>query len=147
LRCADAFFRARDEGSEARIAVKRFQVGVLLDAKVNVGRSSVVNSLAQERERLISASLARLHATQITNSKSRLRVLRAEHTTLNVEFLALHLLRLGAPKLRIIVGGTALFSGTQECHRTNTALRLGRSAAAAALCSVDYPVCQGPGTT
>src|SRR6516164_67995 len=42
---------------------------------------------------------------------------------------------------------TALFSGTQECHRTNTALRLGRSAAAAALCSVDYPVCQGPGTT
>jgi hypothetical protein len=44
-------------------------------------------------------------------------------------------------------GGTALFSGTQECHRTNTALRLGRSAAAAALCSVDYPVCQGPETT
>ena len=42
---------------------------------------------------------------------------------------------------------TALFNGTQECHRTNTALRLARSAAAAALCSVDYPVCQGPGTT
>ena len=42
---------------------------------------------------------------------------------------------------------TALFNGTPECHRTNTALRLGRSAAAAALCSVDYPVCQGPGTT
>jgi serine/threonine protein kinase len=42
---------------------------------------------------------------------------------------------------------TVLFSGTQECRRTNTALRLGRFAAAAALCSVDYPVCQGPGTT
>ena len=41
----------------------------------------------------------------------------------------------------------SLFSGTQECHPTNTAPRLGRSAAAAALCSVDYPVCQGPGTT
>src|SRR5215469_15032511 len=43
--------------------------------------------------------------------------------------------------------GWALFSGTQECHPTNTVLRLGRSAAAAVLCSGDYPVCQGPGTT
>ena len=41
---------------------------------------------------------------------------------------------------------TALFSGTQECHRTNTALRLGRSAAAATLCSAGYPVCQDLGT-
>jgi hypothetical protein len=41
---------------------------------------------------------------------------------------------------------TAIFSGTPECHRTNRALRLARSAAAAALCSVDYLVCQGPGT-
>jgi len=41
----------------------------------------------------------------------------------------------------------ALFNGTPDCHRTNTALRLGRSAAAAALCSEDYPVCQGPETT
>ena len=35
-----------DKRVEAWIAVKRFQVGVLIDAKVDVGRSSVVNSLS-----------------------------------------------------------------------------------------------------
>jgi hypothetical protein len=42
---------------------------------------------------------------------------------------------------------TALSNGMPERHRTNTALRWARPAAAAALGSVDYPVCQGPGTT
>jgi hypothetical protein len=35
-----------DKGVEAGVAVQRFKVGVLIDAKVDVGRSSVVNSLA-----------------------------------------------------------------------------------------------------
>jgi len=41
----------------------------------------------------------------------------------------------------------SLSSGTPECHQTKRALRLARSAAAAAVCSVDYLVCQGQETT
>lgn len=49
---------------KARVAMKRIQVGVLINAKVVGWRKSVVNSLAYQRECLISAPLERRQATQ-----------------------------------------------------------------------------------
>ena len=47
-RCGEVLFCIRDDGREARIAVKRIQVGVLIDGDVALCRKSVVDSLAQE---------------------------------------------------------------------------------------------------
>src|SRR5262244_898220 len=47
LRCS-LLFRVRDQGDEARIAVKRIEHGVCFDTQVNPGRQPVVNCLTQK---------------------------------------------------------------------------------------------------
>jgi hypothetical protein len=41
-----AFRSVRDQPGEARVAVKRLEVGVLIDRNVGIGRKSVVNRFA-----------------------------------------------------------------------------------------------------
>jgi hypothetical protein len=46
LRCCGAVFRVRDDRGEARVSLQRFEVRILIDAKVVGRRKSAVNRLA-----------------------------------------------------------------------------------------------------
>src|SRR5262249_32851870 len=90
-----ALFGMRDEGCEARVVLERFAVGIFFDAKVCSGIETMVNRLAQKRQRLISASLERQHACEVISGENSVRVLRPQRASLNLERFPLQLLGLG----------------------------------------------------
>jgi hypothetical protein len=49
-------FRMRDEGCEARVAMKRTEIGILVHSQVVAWRESVIHGLAQQRNCLVFVS-------------------------------------------------------------------------------------------
>ena len=62
-----------DDGIEAWVAVKRLEIRVILDAKVQAGRYTVIDGFAQDCERLIALPLARCNASEVIGSAPCLR--------------------------------------------------------------------------
>ena len=80
-------FGVGDDGVEARVAVKRLEIRVTLDAKVQAGRYTVIDGFAQEWERLIALPLVRCNASEVIGRHGGLHVVRAEGTALNLSEL------------------------------------------------------------
>ena len=83
------FARVGDQGFEARISMKRFQVGVLFyRANIDSGNQTVVDGLSNEGEGSVTVSSQGRNAGEIVDALGRLRTIRAKHTALDIGYLA-----------------------------------------------------------